>query len=56
MPLGILFWVIFVVAVLFFGWHAYGTPYGYHVVGGSAVTMVLIGILGWRVFGPTVRG
>jgi hypothetical protein len=57
MPLRILFWVIFVVAILFFGWLGYSAgPYSPHLLGGSVVTMVLIGILGWKVFGPAVQG
>lgn len=57
MPLNILFWVIYVVAVVFSFWANYeaGQPTWFRRAGSYFVCWVLIGILGWRVFGPAVR-
>jgi hypothetical protein len=61
MPLGILFWVVYVIAILFGLWSNYeATPAGQSPVwmrraGAYLVIWVLIGVLGWEVFGPVVR-
>jgi hypothetical protein len=57
MPLSILFWVIYVVAVIFSLWTSYepGVPTWRYRAGGYVVTWILIGILGYRVFGAVVR-
>lgn len=53
MPAGIWFWVIYVLCFLFGGWLGY-THFGYYGIGGSLVIFVLIGLLGFKVFGPPV--
>jgi hypothetical protein len=57
MSLGLCFWVIFIVAIVFFGAIVggafYGQAYG-HI--GSLVDLVLFALLGWKVFGPPVHG
>ena len=57
MPLGILFWVIYVIAILFGFWANYtpGQPWPFRQFGSYLVMWVLIGILGWQVFGPVVH-
>ena len=52
MPIGILFWVIFVVALLFGGYVLWplGAGAGMHLA-----YFILIGLLGWQVFGAVVR-
>ncbi len=57
MPLGILFWVIYVVAIVFSVWGAYAPndPAWFKRAGGGFILWVLVGILGWHVFGPVVR-
>jgi membrane protein YdbS with pleckstrin-like domain len=57
MPLGILFWVIYVIAILFGVWSNYevGQPLWFRRAGAYFVLWVLVGILGWHVFGPVVR-
>jgi len=57
MTRGLLFWVIFIVAVIFAGAVAFGFGREYGVGGFSGlVTMVLLLLLGWQVYGPPVRG
>lgn len=57
MPLGILFWVIYVIAILFGVWSNYeaGQPLWFRRAGAYLVLWLLVGILGWHVFGPVVR-
>jgi hypothetical protein len=57
MPLNILFWVIYLLALLVSWWGYYtpGQPW-FRPFGGALAIWVLVGILGWRVFGPAVHG
>jgi hypothetical protein len=56
MPISVLFWVIYIVAILFSGW-AYYVPNTNWIrpFGGLFVTWILIGILGYRVFGSAIK-
>ncbi len=57
MPLSILFWVIYLVALVFSFWGYYepGNPLWARRAGGGFVLWVLVGILGWHAFGPAIR-
>jgi hypothetical protein len=57
MPLNVLFWVIYIFALLFSWWGYYeaGNTVWIRRAGGYTVLWVLVGILGWRVFGPAIR-
>jgi hypothetical protein len=56
MGIGLAFWVIFLVAIIFFGALIGGVFYGPHWGEASnIVVMVLIFLLGWRVFGFMIR-
>jgi len=57
MPLNILFWVIYIIALLISWWGYYepGQPLWFRRAGGITVLWVLVGILGWRVFGPAIK-
>lgn len=56
MPLGILFWVVYVIAVLLGMWVNYeaNTPW-FKKAGAYLVLWILVGMLGWAVFGPVVK-
>jgi hypothetical protein len=56
MPLQLLFWMIYILAIFFSGWlyYAPNTPW-FRPFGGVLVVWVLIGILGYRVFGSAIR-
>jgi hypothetical protein len=56
MPLNLLFWVIYILALIISLWGYYvpNTPW-YRGFGGAFVLWLLVGILGWRVFGPAIR-
>ncbi len=55
MTAGIWFWLVYVISILFSGgWYwrdASARPFGPYAL----VLMVLIGLLGWGVFGPPIR-
>jgi membrane protein YdbS with pleckstrin-like domain len=57
MPIGILFWVLYVVAIVFTLWSNYvpNQPNWYRAAGAAVIFWILIGILGWHAFGPVVR-
>lgn len=49
------FWIIYVMVALFgFGWGFYSAG-DRRWVGGGFVIFVLVGLLGWGVFGPPLR-
>jgi len=53
MSLSILFWVLYVVALVFGAYSNRANFPGWF--GGSLVQFILIGVLGWAVFGAAVR-
>jgi hypothetical protein len=56
MPLNVLFWVIYILALFFAWWTSYeGNVLYIRRAGGLTVVWLLIGILGYRVFGPAIR-
>lgn len=56
MPLAYLFWMIYIIAIVFAGWAYYApnTPW-FKPFGGVFVVWLLLGILGYRVFGNVVK-
>ncbi len=57
MTLNIWFWLIYVLALLFglYGEYLPGQPYPFRRGMGVFVEYILIGLLGWQVFGSAVR-
>ena len=57
MTLAILFWVLYIVALVFGVWSGYtpGGPFAFKTWGGGFLVFVLIGILGWATFGAPVK-
>ena len=57
MPIGILFWAIFILFLLFGGlWWRQGSTWAYGWGGNMALVMVLIFLLGWAEFGFILQG
>jgi hypothetical protein len=58
MPIQIVFWVLYLLALVFgFIIPAAGpSPFNWRGSAGSLLIFVLIGILGWQVFGAAIRG
>jgi hypothetical protein len=57
MTLGLLFWLLMVLTLLFgvaLAWPR--APEQRYVFGGSLLWWVLLALLGWQVFGPVLRG
>lgn len=57
MPIGILFWVLMILWLLFgLYWNRAELGGGnYGILGGNLLLFVLLGLLGWRVFGPVLQ-
>jgi len=57
MPIGILFWVLMIFWLLFGLYWNRGDLRGgnYGIVGGNLMLFILLGLLGWRVFGPVLQ-
>jgi hypothetical protein len=55
MAAGIWFWIVFVIIGLFGGMWGFTSPCDRRWLGGSFVVYILIGLLGWGVFGPPIR-
>jgi len=58
MTRGMLFWVIFIIGTLFGLYVDYtpGQPYPFKRGMWVVVIFILLGLLGWSVFGPAVKG
>lgn len=57
MPLGIVFWVLMIVWLVFGGWRLFASPPEQRYFwGGSLLVFVLFFLLGWKVFGFIVQG
>lgn len=55
MPLGILFWVLYLLAIVIGWWSNAGQPDWPRRAGFYGILWLLVGILGWAVFGPAVK-
>ena len=57
MSLSLLFWIIMLVWLVFGLWQNYvpGQAYPFARAGGNLLIFVLLGLLGWQVFGPAIR-
>jgi hypothetical protein len=58
MRIGVLFWILMVVWLLFGLWWQWPSGTGaaaFGPVGGSVLLFLVIGILGWKVFGAPLR-
>jgi hypothetical protein len=54
MTLSIAFWVIYLIALIF-SWREYAPPAGQPWRFAWLIVFLLIGILGWGVFGPVIK-
>jgi hypothetical protein len=59
MPLGLIFWILMLLWLLFglglqFGW--FGPNQQYATWGNTLLLFLLFALLGWRVFGAAVQG
>ena len=60
MQKGLLFWVLMLVWLIFGLWSNWqasgGTALGYGLLGGNILLFLLLGVLGWKVFGFPIQG
>ena len=54
MPLQFVFWILYLIALIFGFWPT-GEAVSRVRLGGNLMLFVLIGVLGWQVFGPVVH-
>jgi hypothetical protein len=55
MPLGFIFWLLMLLALIFGGWFNYGQPTWRGWLSGSLFLWCVLAILGWRVFGFIIQ-
>ena len=56
MPISLLFWMVYIISILFGGWSYYdGQPTWYRRFSGYFILWLLVGLLGYRVFGSAIR-
>jgi hypothetical protein len=58
MKIGLLFWILMLVWLVFGVWAYWpvsGAVVAYPLVGGNLLLLVLVGLLGWKVFGPPLQ-
>jgi len=59
MKIGLLFWILMLVWLLFGLWafwpHSGGSAVAYGPVGGTLLLFLVIGLLGWKVFGSPIQ-
>ena len=51
--ISLLFWILMILWLVLGVWRDW--PSGFKVIGGNILIFVLLGILGWRVFGPAIH-
>ena len=56
MSLGLAFWIIWLILIAFgIGWQ-FGVVGIYGPIGGWAIFLLMLTLLGWKVFGPPLKG
>jgi len=55
MPAGLWFWLIYVICVVFGGWSVWPSDSNYRPLGSWLVVFILLGLLGWGVFGSPLK-
>jgi hypothetical protein len=53
MPIGLAFWILMLMWLVFGMWNAWPNHY---VVGGNLLLFILLLLLGWKVFGTPLHG
>lgn len=55
MTLGFLFWLLMILTFFFNVWSNWPLSTGLRPLGGNLLVFILIGLLGWQVFGPVLH-
>jgi len=60
MSIGLIFWILMLLWLIFGAWQAWGTPpgpySGWYPLGNTLLLFILFLLLGWHAFGPPVHG
>lgn len=56
MPIGVLFWTVFLITLIFCGLAAFWPSAGWLGQWTGLVPFVLFGLLGWKTFRPAIKG
>jgi hypothetical protein len=56
MSIALLFWILYIIAIVFSAWSNWPANGGFRPLGAPLLVFVLIGLLGWKVFGAAVHG
>ena len=56
MSIGLLFWLLMLLSLIFGWWHWRGNAGPYGPVGINLLLFVLLALIGWKVFGAPIRG
>jgi len=59
MSIGFLFWLLFILWIIFgvyWNWPTEPGPRGFGRIGGHFLIMILLFLLGWKVFGFIIQG
>ena len=56
MSIGLLFWILMLLSLIFGWWHWSGGAGRYGRVGVNLLLIVLLALLGWKVFGAPIHG
>lgn len=55
MSLGLCFWILWLLCLVFGFWSIYPAAGGIRVVGFPLIVFILLTLLGWKVFGPPIQ-
>ena len=57
MSIGLLFWILWIIGMIFgFGWGWKGSNGAYIGIGSGLIVWIMIGLLGWAQWGPPIHG
>jgi hypothetical protein len=56
MSISLLFWILYILALVFSMWANWPANGAFRPLGAPLLVFVLIGLLGWKVFGAAVHG
>jgi hypothetical protein len=56
MTIGLLFWILMLLSLIFGWWNWRGNAGPYGPVGNNLLLLVILALLGWKVFGAPIKG
>lgn len=56
MSIGLVFWILYLIALVFGAWWNWPAGGNFRPFGGTLLVFVLIGLIGWKLFGAPIHG